>query len=65
MQTYYYIYKTTNVVNNKIYIGKHKSKDLDNNYLGSGKILQLAVKKYGEEKNLSKKFFMYLKPTRK
>ena len=33
---YGYIYKTTNLKNNKIYIGKHKGK-FDPNYFGSGK----------------------------
>ena len=47
---YGYIYKTTNLVENKIYVGQKKSnKFLGNKYLGSGKILKLAVKKYGEE----------------
>jgi hypothetical protein len=44
---YYIIYKTTNTVNNKVYIGKHKTKDLDDGYLGSGKFLQRAIEKYG------------------
>lgn len=41
------IYKTTNIVNGKIYIGQ----DLHNNkkYLGSGKILKTALIKYGKE----------------
>jgi len=42
-----YVYKTTNLINNKIYIGFHKSKS--KNYLGSGKILKQALKKYGRE----------------
>lgn len=42
-----YIYKTTNIINGKIYIGFHKSKR--KNYLGSGKILKEAIKKYGRE----------------
>ena len=39
------VYKTTNTVNRKIYVGK----DLTNrpNYLGSGKLLRLAFSKYG------------------
>ena len=41
------IYKTTNLVNGKIYVGKH-NKDNDN-YLGSGKILKQAIKKYGKK----------------
>lgn len=41
------IYKTTNTINNKIYIGKDcKNKP---NYLGSGKILLIAIKKYGKQ----------------
>lgn len=47
---YGYIYKTTNLINGKIYIGQKKSDVfLGNKYLGSGKILQLAVEKYGKE----------------
>jgi hypothetical protein len=39
------IYKTTNLVNQKFYVGK----DTNNNpnYYGSGKRLKLAIKKYG------------------
>lgn len=39
------IYKTTNLTNGKIYIGKDE-KNCDH-YLGSGKILNAAIKKYG------------------
>jgi len=41
------IYKTTNTINGKIYVGKH-NKDNDD-YLGSGKLLKRAMKKYGKE----------------
>lgn len=41
------IYKTTNIVNNKIYIG-FDTKDRDD-YLGSGKLIKRAIKKYGIE----------------
>jgi hypothetical protein len=40
------IYKTTNLINNKIYIGQDKNNNP--NYLGSGKKLKRAVKKYGK-----------------
>ena len=44
-----YIYKTTNMINNKIYIGQSsKAYDKSLSYLGSGKILKDSVKKYGE-----------------
>lgn len=48
---YGYIYKTTNLINNKIYIGQHKVKEekIDNSYYGSGKLIIQAIKKYGKE----------------
>jgi group I intron endonuclease len=42
-----YIYKTTNLINNKVYIGKSE-KEFDGTYYGSGIILQKAIKKYGK-----------------
>ena len=41
-----FIYKTTNLINGKIYVGQH----ISNNkfYLGSGTILRNAIKKYGQ-----------------
>lgn len=46
----YYVYKTTNIINNKFYIGVHRSKDIENDiYIGSGRNLKSAVKKYGRE----------------
>jgi group I intron endonuclease len=44
---YGYIYKTTNSITGKIYIGQHKG-DFDIDYLGSGLYLENAVKKYGK-----------------
>lgn len=52
---YGYIYETTNLINNKRYVGQKKSEVfLENRYLGSGKILSRAIKKYGA-KNFSVK----------
>lgn len=47
--TFYGIYKITNKVNGKMYIGQHTTEDLDDGYLGSGTWVKNAVKKYGEE----------------
>lgn len=45
---YHIIYKTINLVNGKFYIGKHATTTLEfDGYLGSGKLLKQAVKKYG------------------
>lgn len=41
------IYKTTNLINNKIYIGQHNG--TKSSYVGSGKILKYAINKYGRE----------------
>lgn len=45
------VYKTTNVINNKIYIGVHNNGDSSNfdGYLGSGLNMTRAIKKYGKE----------------
>lgn len=41
------VYKTTNLINGKIYIGVHKQTCEKDWYLGSGKTLHNAIKKYG------------------
>lgn len=50
----YIIYETRCLTTGKVYIGKHQTKDLDDRYLGSGKYLNHAIKKYGRE-NFEKK----------
>lgn len=42
-----YIYKTTNLANGKIYIGKHNRESFDEKYYGSGTMLKRAITKYG------------------
>jgi len=43
----YLVYKTTNLVNGKFYIGSHQTQDRDDGYLGSGTLLKRAIEKYG------------------
>lgn len=46
---YHYVYITTNLINGKQYVGDHSTDNLDDGYLGSGRYLAAAVKKYGKE----------------
>ncbi len=47
MDKFYIVYVTTNNLNSKIYIGSHACYSLDDGYLGSGKVLKQAIRKYG------------------
>lgn len=42
---HYIIYETTNNKNGKKYIGCHVTDNLNDEYLGSGKYLKIAIKK--------------------
>ncbi len=46
---HYLIYKITNKLNNKIYVGKHKTEDKGDGYFGSGLLLARAMEKHGAE----------------
>ena len=46
---YHYIYKTTCLITNRFYIGMHSTDNLEDGYLGSGKILGYSRRKHGDE----------------
>jgi hypothetical protein len=53
------VYKTTCLVNGKIYIGVHKTRDPDDSYLGSGKVLCQAVEKHGRDAFTKEVLFLF------
>ena len=56
---YYTIYKVTNKLNGKFYIGKHQTKKVDDAYYGSGKAIKEAIQKYGVENFYKEVLFIF------
>lgn len=46
---YFIVYETTNLINGKKYRGIHRTKNLNDRYLGSGFAFKCAIRKYGED----------------
>jgi len=46
-KTFNIVYKITNQVNGKWYIGVHSTESLEDGYMGSGKAIKDAIKRYG------------------
>lgn len=56
---YFTIYKITNTINGKFYIGMHQTDNLDDGYFGSGKLIRRAVEKYGKETFIKEYLFIF------
>jgi hypothetical protein len=56
---FFTIYRTTNLVNGKFYIGKHQTFNANDSYFGSGKALRAAIKKYGKESFKKEVLFIF------
>jgi len=55
----YTIYKTINLINDKYYIGMHRTLEPNDNYLGSGVALNKAIKKYGKDNFKKEVLFIF------
>jgi ribosomal protein L44E len=55
----YTVYQTTNLVNRKIYIGVHGTRNPDDGYIGSGKILKDAIARYGRKSFVKQVLFIF------
>jgi hypothetical protein len=56
---YNYIYKTTNLKNEKFYVGMHSTDNLNDGYLGSGDRLRRSIRRNGKD-NFKLEFLEFL-----
>jgi group I intron endonuclease len=54
----HFVYITTNLINKKQYIGDHSTNNLNDGYLGSGLLINKALKKYNK-KNFKRKILEF------
>ena len=46
---HHYVYCIENLVNGKVYVGKHSTDNFDDGYMGSGKLVTKAIARHGLE----------------
>jgi hypothetical protein len=56
---HYTVYKVTNLLNGKYYIGAHKTEDLNDGYYGSGVAVKQAIDKHGRDNFQKEILFIY------
>lgn len=59
MQTFFTVYKITNKINNIIYIGFHKTLNVDDNFMSSSKIVKKAIEEFGKENFTKEILFIF------
>lgn len=59
---FFLVYKTTNKINGKCYVGSHKTENLDDGYFGSGKYLLRAIEKHGIDNFVREILFQFDNP---
>jgi hypothetical protein len=47
--SYHFLYKTTCIITGRYYYGMHSTSDLNDGYLGSGKMLWYSIEKHGKD----------------
>lgn len=56
---YYTIYKITNIINGKFYIGKHQTNNVNDSYMGSGKAIISAINLHGRNNFKKETLFIF------
>jgi hypothetical protein len=58
---YYFLYKTTNILNNKIYVGIHKTKNINDGYIGCGVFTNISGTQLRRQRKSISPFWLAVK----